>query len=185
MQIVIKTLNAQIITLDVKPTESIDIVKHKIQDNGGYLYYQQQLLDESTKKTLEDGMDLSDYNIQDGCKILLIWRNIQTIVQYNQLKSSNENLAKYESDIIIQRLRCYLNKNTKLKSTANRILNIINLMKYLCTQPKFIQKHLKLKHKMIHQFKYLKNEINIYRNAPSSLIDHFDQTYIKINEILL
>jgi hypothetical protein len=47
------------------------------------------LLDDSTKKTLEDGMCLSDYNIQDGCKITLIWRNIQTIAQYNQLKSSN------------------------------------------------------------------------------------------------
>ncbi len=37
MQIFINTLNGQKITLDVEPTESIDAVKHKIQDNGRYL----------------------------------------------------------------------------------------------------------------------------------------------------
>ena len=38
MQIFIKTLNGKRITLDVEPTESIDAVKHKIQDNDCYPY---------------------------------------------------------------------------------------------------------------------------------------------------
>ena len=38
MQIFINTLNGRTITLDVEESESIDIVKHKIQDNGGRFY---------------------------------------------------------------------------------------------------------------------------------------------------
>jgi ubiquitin len=178
MQIIIKTLNGQIITLDVEPTESIDSVKHKIQDNDCYPYYQQQLLVVNTKKILKDGMFLSDYDIQDGCIIHLVWRIHQTIDQYNQLKSSNEN----NTSSIVQRIKSYLDKNAIPSHKTNKILNIINLMNYLYTQPEFIQKNPKFKIIVINKLNSLKNEIS--SDIPPSLINHFNNTLNRLNHIL-
>ena len=91
MQIIVKTLTGKIITLEAEATDTIEILKTRIQihDKDGTTPDQQRLI--FAGQRLEDGHTLSYYNIQNGSTIHLVfcyWESIQIFVKTMPEKST-------------------------------------------------------------------------------------------------
>jgi hypothetical protein len=70
MMIFVKTLPVNIIRLDVKPSNTIDKIKTKLQDQEGFPPRQQHLF--FGRQLLESGHTLSYYNIEKETTLCLL-----------------------------------------------------------------------------------------------------------------
>ena len=72
MQIFVKMLTGQTITLEANPSDTVTELKRKVQEKEGFKAHRQRLLYIETP--LEDDRTLSQYDIHDGSTLHLIVR---------------------------------------------------------------------------------------------------------------
>uniref|UniRef100_A0A1B0G3R7 Ubiquitin-like domain-containing protein n=1 Tax=Glossina morsitans morsitans TaxID=37546 RepID=A0A1B0G3R7_GLOMM len=104
MQIFVETPKGNTLTLDVKPTESIETIKSKIQDMDGVIPPNQRRLIYAGKQ-LEDDFSLMDYNIQKFSTLYLILRLLGGVEIYVKTRQNKTIVLEVESSDTVKYIK--------------------------------------------------------------------------------
>jgi ubiquitin len=118
MQIFVKTLSGKTVTIDVEPSDSIAIVKTKIQDKAGIPPDLQRLIQVFKNKSLYNNRTLEDYNIdKESILALLVLHGCRPVGIYYAFQGRTEELisgshsvwnSNPESGVGVAELKCII-----------------------------------------------------------------------------
>ena len=186
-QIYIKTLTGKTIVLDFNPSDTISNIKGKIQVKEGVPKSQQKLI--FAGLILEDNKTLSDYKINIGSNIMIVYsQKSDKDIESNNLKSQSLNNSKKSTGTENAKI-INSDKNNKLIYLENKNKNLENENNKLNSELSKAKKEISdLKSKiegLNNKIKELSNKNNIYLSEINKLKENNNKIENEIKELKL